>query len=183
MNEILPPITPVATQSNKLDNNKTIALLFVGIACAIGLVIAGLWGYDQSKTAREFQHEVQNLQSNSAEQQSKISKLEDELAQRKDATGEANIDKNVFQSVFLKNEQVYFGKITAINESQLTLENIYYMKDNGGGDVSLIKLGNELHGPQDKMFIERKELSYWENLKEDSQVTKAILEYEKANPR
>jgi hypothetical protein len=33
------------------------------------------------------------------------------------------------------------------------------------------------------MFIERKETVFWENLKPDGEVTKAIVQYEQANPQ
>ena len=39
---------------------------------------------------------------------------------------------------------------------------------------SLAKLGNELHGPEDKMFIPKERILFWENMKEDSQVASLI---------
>ena len=46
-------------------------------------------------------------------------------------------------------------------------------------NISLAKLGNELHGPQDVMYVSRDKVLYWENLKDDGQVVKAITEYKK----
>ena len=43
--------------------------------------------------------------------------------------------------------------------------------------VSLTKLGNELHGPTDKMHISKDQILFWENLKDESTVVKAIKEY------
>lgn len=101
---------------------------------------------------------------------------------------QGQVEKDKFQAVFLNGGQVYFGKITHIDDNTLTLENIYYLKtgqyQQGGavvGDTSLIKLGNELHGPEDKMVIERKNATFWENLKSDGQVAKAIAAYEKTH--
>ena len=45
----------------------------------------------------------------------------------------------------------------------------------------LQKLGSELHGPEDQMVINRDQVQFWENLKDDGQVVKAITTY-KANP-
>lgn len=102
------------------------------------------------------------------------------------------VDKEGWQAVFLSNGQVYFGKITAIDNKMIILEDIYYLQvdqqiqPEQGEDaqsqepqVTLAKLGSELHGPQDQMFISTDEVVFWENLKskDDSQVVKAILDY------
>lgn len=101
------------------------------------------------------------------------------------------IDKNKMQAVFLNNGQVYFGKIDTLNPNYMKLNNIYYLRVNqqvqpgqqaNQNDVSLAKLGCELHGPQDQMIINRKEITFWENLKDDGQVAKAVAEFVKANP-
>jgi len=98
--------------------------------------------------------------------------------------------KEGYQAVFLTNGQVYFGKIESQNHRYLKLTNIYYLqlKDSLQGqdsqntegdksDLSLVKLGNELHGPKDEMLINRDQILFIENLKEDSKVLKAIVEY------
>jgi len=100
------------------------------------------------------------------------------------------IDKNKFQAVFLNGGQVYFGKVNDFNQKYIRLTDIYYLRVNqqvqpgstqAANDVSLAKLGNELHGPEDSMVINRTEVQFWENLKDDGQVVKAITEYKK-NP-
>lgn len=98
-----------------------------------------------------------------------------------------DIKKNQYQAVFLTNGQVYFGKIVAINKENLKLTDIYYLqvqqqsvqpdttkKTDANQNLSLAKLGSELHGPEDNMFVESKQMLFWENLKDDSQVVKAI---------
>jgi hypothetical protein len=102
------------------------------------------------------------------------------------------IDKNNLQAVFLNNGQVYFGSIDDLNNSYIKLSNIYYLRVNNQAagaaqtttnpnDVSLAKLGCELHGPQDQMVINPKEVTFWENLKSDGQVTKAVQDFIKNN--
>lgn len=98
------------------------------------------------------------------------------------------------QAVFLNGGQVYFGKIDSITESSMRLSEIYYLRVNqqvqpnqaatqaAQNDISLVKLGCELHGPQDRMVINRDQIIFWENLKDDGQVAKAVAEYKKANP-
>jgi hypothetical protein len=107
------------------------------------------------------------------------------------------IDTKKQQAVFLTNGQVYFGKIGEINKSYLSLSNIYYLnvnqqvqpnqKDangnsNSNNSISLVKLGCELHGPVDRMVINREQITFWENLKDDGQVSKAIAQWVQQNP-
>lgn len=108
----------------------------------------------------------------------------------KNSGGEAALVKDDrFQAVFLTDGQIYFGKITDVQEEYLTLEEIYYLQvdqqvqperegeQQQQPNVSLAKLGNELHGPEDQMFINRSQILFWENLKPEGQVTKAITDY------
>lgn len=119
------------------------------------------------------------------------------LALSKNDTGESKyVTSGKYQAVFLNGGQVYFGQITSLNNSYLRLQDIYYLRVNQTvqpnqdassqnatqNDVSLVKLGCELHGPQDEMLINREQVIFWENLKEDGQVAKAVAEYQKQNP-
>jgi len=88
------------------------------------------------------------------------------------------------QAVFLASGQVYFGNIIRLDSQTMTLQNVYYLKNgtfNKDGSVtggtSLVKMGNEVHGPEDKMIIERKNVTFWENLKTGSKVLRAIVQY------
>lgn len=105
-----------------------------------------------------------------------------------------------YQAVFLTNGQVYFGKLSNPTRDYLTLQDIYYLQvtqpplqgsvgqtqqqatQGQQPQVSLVKLGNELHGPEDEMYLSRSQVLFYENLKEDGQVVKAIREY-KVNPQ
>src|SRR3989344_7818454 len=70
-----------------------------------------------------------------------------------------------YQAVFLSNNQVYFGKLYNANSSYPTLRDIYYLqvtqvlqpKDpkSPAQQINLVKLGGELHGPEDEMRINR----------------------------
>ena len=106
----------------------------------------------------------------------------------------ADVQTDKFQAVFLTNGQVYFGKLSNVEGKYIKLDNIYYLQvqqsvqpstsspevsQNDGSQVSLTKLGKELHGPTDEMFISQNEVLFWENLTKDSTVVKAITDYEK----
>ena len=103
------------------------------------------------------------------------------------------IQTDKYQAVFLNSQdgQVYFGKLDVFNRDLYQLTDIYYVRvenpiqPEGANqpaqpNISLAKLGNELHGPQDAMYINRTQVLYWENLKDDGQVVTAINEF-KAN--
>lgn len=97
-----------------------------------------------------------------------------------------------WQAVFLTNGQVYFGKFSAGMGQYSTLKNIYYLQvqkavqpaDQAATDqkVTLVKLGNELHGPQDEMKVNRDQILFYENLKKDGKVVQAIDKYIKDGP-
>lgn len=103
------------------------------------------------------------------------------------------VKNDKLQAVFLNGGQVYFGKIGDLNSKYLTMNNVYYLRVNqqvqpdqkqesANNDISLVKLGCELHGPEDAMVINREQVIFWENLKSDGQVAKAVDEFVKANP-
>lgn len=101
--------------------------------------------------------------------------------------------EDLWQAVFIDNGQVYFGHVKDVNKNDVVIENIYYLQvvaqplqrsfaDTGGDQpdqqLTLIKLGNEIHGPQDAMDINRQHVVLIENLKSDSRVAEAITNYE-----
>jgi hypothetical protein len=96
-----------------------------------------------------------------------------------------------YQAVFLTNGQVYFGKLTNPDGDYVTLTDIYYLQvgpqqgsatsptsasSTAQQQISLVKLGNELHGPVDEMHISRAQILFYEQLKTDGQVVKAITQ-------
>lgn len=109
------------------------------------------------------------------------------------------VKNDQYQAVFLDNGQVYFGRLSNTNQKYVQLTDIYYLQVNqpvqpdqvepGAEDtaqqqqaqISLAKLGNELHGPEDQMFIHRDKIVFWENLKADGQVTTAITDFVNTN--
>ncbi|MBD3311826.1 MAG: hypothetical protein GF349_05065 [Candidatus Magasanikbacteria bacterium] len=100
----------------------------------------------------------------------------------------AKTDYRGYQAVFLNNGQVYFGKIEKRDSDLVKLVDIYYLQVNQGlqnqdadsegqPDMSLVKLGNELHGPEDEMEIILENILFIENLSKDSKVLRAIEDY------
>lgn len=96
------------------------------------------------------------------------------------------VNKDTWQAVFLTNDQVYFGKLSSFNNKYMELADVYYLqsdqsisKEQSGGDINLIKLGSEIHGPEDVMYISKSQILFWENLGANSRVMKIISNYKK----
>lgn len=100
------------------------------------------------------------------------------------------IKDDQYQAVFLDSPdgQVYFGKLDVYNSDLYRLTDIFYVRveqalqpegvnQTAQPNISLAKLGNELHGPEDAMFISQDKVLYWENLTTDGQVATAIQEF------
>lgn len=97
----------------------------------------------------------------------------------KNNSGDENlyVDTGKYQAVFLNGGQVYFGKIIALNNKHLALSDIYYLQviekvqpgeKNPQNNFTLTKLGCELHRPQDVMVINKEQVIFWENLKDEA---------------
>lgn len=103
------------------------------------------------------------------------------------------VDTSKHQAVFLTNDQVYFGKIVSISDDVVVMKEIYYLQKGADqttdakeataptqqSNMSLAKLGNELHAPEDLMQINKDQVLFWENLKDDGKVVQAIKAYKK----
>ncbi len=103
------------------------------------------------------------------------------------------IDNSKYQAVFFTNGQVYFGKLHEFNTQYLKLTDIYYLQgqsnsesdknnpqqtnSNTAGNVQLIKLGDEIHGPEDEMILSKDQVLFYENLKADGKVAQSIDKY------
>jgi hypothetical protein len=103
------------------------------------------------------------------------------------------VDTSKLQAVFLNTGQVYFGNIKSLNNKYFVLSNIYYLQaanNNGSSNsntsannnITLVKLGCELHEPYDQMVINSDQVTFWENLQDNGQVAKAVATFEKQNP-
>jgi hypothetical protein len=108
------------------------------------------------------------------------------------ASQSSYINTTKLQAVFLNTGQVYFGNIKALNSDYIVLDNIYYLQTSNSSstsssstanqNVSLVKLGCELHKPYDQMIINNSEITFWENLQSSGQVAQAVAAYQKAHP-
>jgi len=77
------------------------------------------------------------------------------------------VDSAVYQAVVLTNGQAYFGRLSNENDDFVTLTDVYYLQQAQQEDqaqptteekkdqpqLQLTRLGSEIHGPQNQMFI------------------------------
>lgn len=98
------------------------------------------------------------------------------------------INKNEYQAVFINvtgttGGAVYIGHVTDLSDEFVRLTNVFYIqKPDNSQNANLVKLGCELHGPEDEMVVNRDQVFFWENLKSSGQVTQKIAEWYKDNP-
>jgi len=108
------------------------------------------------------------------------------------------VAKDNMQAIFLNGGQVYFGKILGMNDKYIRVGGIFYLRVNqtvqpkqeGGqqaapNDISLVKLGCELHRPDNEMLINRDQVIFWENLKKEdgeNTIPGAVKKYNEKYP-
>jgi hypothetical protein len=97
-------------------------------------------------------------------------------------------DPAKWQAVFLNNGQVYFGHLDKARNDYLGLTNVYYLRASQAlqpaastttPSFELVKLGGEMHGPEDAIYFEKSAVMFWENMRPDSQVVQAISNFQK----
>jgi hypothetical protein len=108
-------------------------------------------------------------------------------------SSDSGIDSGKYQAVFFTNGQVYFGKLHTFSGESMKLNNIFYIQasqtsanpqktsEAQTNNLQLIKLGSEIHGPQDEMILAKNQVLFYENLKSDSKVSQLIDEYNKSH--
>lgn len=88
-----------------------------------------------------------------------------------------------YQVVYLVTGQIYFGKLQNASGTYLTLKNVFTLQNESdpaspAGDASsqskIIKVSQQVYGPDDSMAIRADQVQFWQNLRDDSKVTKAI---------
>lgn len=100
----------------------------------------------------------------------------------------AYMRSTVWRAVFLTNNQAYFGHMLWMPfSSTITLRDVYYVQMSGPiqpasegnqPQLTVIKLGNEIHGPQDVMMIPKASVLFFEDLRADAPIVQAIEKYQ-----
>ena len=112
--------------------------------------------------------------------------------------GAPGIDSSKYQAVFFENGQIYFGKLQSLDSDHMKLTDIFYPQSqatdksaanpqasstdqSANSNMQLIKLGEEIHGPEDVMIINKDQVLYYENLKDGGKVAQSIKKFKGAN--
>lgn len=99
------------------------------------------------------------------------------------------IDAGKYQAVFFTNDNVYFGKLEDFNDKYYKMTKVYYPQAqqnatttdadkqqtvSNQNNITLLKLSDAIHGPEDSMMIAKDQVLFYQNLKADSKVSKLI---------
>ncbi len=110
---------------------------------------------------------------------------------------EERSDARKWQAVFLNNNQIYFGHFSRFGINYWKLSDAYYIQttkvpavqpETKPGEkknetpqspqeetrTTLVKVTSDLHGPEDAMFIPAANILFWQNLRGDSSIVRAI---------
>ena len=89
-----------------------------------------------------------------------------------------------YQVVYLVTGQIYFGKLQNTSGQYMTLKNAYTVQapssssNESTGSVTapskILKVSQQVYGPDDSMAIRSDQVQFWQNLQPDSKVVKAI---------
>jgi hypothetical protein len=89
------------------------------------------------------------------------------------------VNQNRYQAVFLTNGQVFFGRLTVPGGDYYYLHHVYYLSSRAGtrpgqGSLTIQKLTNDIHGPEDLVVISRSQVLYVENLRPNGRAAQIL---------
>jgi len=98
--------------------------------------------------------------------------------------GNSDVDSDKYQAVFLNNGQAYFGKLEGYGSSTPKMSDVYYFQageapqgdKNEQAAQTLVKLGDEIHKPDDTLLLNADAILFVENLSGEGSVVQAIEE-------
>lgn len=84
-----------------------------------------------------------------------------------------------YQAVYVNSGQVFFGKLRNTGGEYLVLDSAYTAQDvraneQASDQTTLVKVSDQVYGPEDTMRIRADNVIFWQNLKADSKVQQAI---------
>ncbi len=87
-----------------------------------------------------------------------------------------------YQAVYLTSSQIYFGKLQNTSGDFLTLKTPYVAQQstdvNGDkatqSETSLVKVTQQVYGPDDSIALRTDQVQFWQNLRADSKIVQTI---------
>ncbi len=105
----------------------------------------------------------------------------------------SQVDSSKYQAVFLTNGQVYFGKLNDYYTERPYVTDVYYIQAPNGtstenaeapsdnANQQLVKLGSEVHAPENKIILNKQSILFVENLTSEGKVMELIEESKKSD--
>ena len=90
------------------------------------------------------------------------------------------VARDQYQVVYLLTGQVYFGKLQNTSGQYLTLKHVYMLQNqqadaaDAQNTSNILQVSRQVYGPEDSMAIRADQVQFWQNLRSDSKVVKAI---------
>jgi len=88
---------------------------------------------------------------------------------------------SAFWAVYLDSGQIFYGKKGKQNNNYVTMEDVFYyqpgVRSANSENIRIIKVGTEIHQPQDYVYVNKQHIERQEQLSSDSKVVKAIEQY------
>ena len=90
------------------------------------------------------------------------------------------IDTSKYQIIRLVNGQVYFGKLQNTSGEYLVMnaphvaQSVKDTATNAEETTALVRVKDQVYGPEDSIAIRADQVVFWQNLRDDSKVTQAI---------
>ncbi|MBI2309298.1 hypothetical protein HYU89_00160 [Candidatus Collierbacteria bacterium] len=88
---------------------------------------------------------------------------------------------SAFWAVYLDSGQVFYGKKGNPDKNYVTMTDVFYyqpgVRSTKSGNIRIIKVGTEIHQPQDYVYVNKLHIERQEQLSSDSKVVKAIEQY------
>lgn len=127
---------------------------------------------------------VYRVRQNQGQPAARTSESNQDYAQQSDTlkSPEPSVAKDIdtlggtFYTIVVR-DQTYYGRVADINSDFLLLSDVFYADTQYGSQTSLVKLGNELHGPEDEMFVNRQYVKKLEELDTNGATYQAIETY------
>ncbi len=93
----------------------------------------------------------------------------------KPPTAADQIDRAAYQVVFMSTGQAFYGKLTIADAETYLMADVYYLVTNETGQPGrLVKRGAEVFGPREPMVILARQVLFFENLRDDSELMNGI---------
>lgn len=89
-----------------------------------------------------------------------------------------------YQVVVLKSGDIYFGKLSLFpRPKMIDVWLLQQTQDQGQPRLQILPLSSMYFGPENILYLERDNISWWSNLREDSEVVKIMRDRSRIQPQ